>query len=92
MDALDITEAHIHGTSMDGMIAIVFAGKYPERTRSVVINSAAAKLGRGTRLLFQNWIDVAQLDPEGPGSRIIADMVAWTGFRSVMSRVLALRT
>ena len=39
------TQAHVHGTSMGGMIAIVFAGKYPERTTSVVINCAAAKLG-----------------------------------------------
>ena len=29
MDALEIDEAHVHGTSMGGMIAIVFAGKYP---------------------------------------------------------------
>ena len=46
MDALGIDAAHVHGTSMGGMIAIVFAGKYPERTTSVVINCAAAKLGR----------------------------------------------
>ena len=46
LDALGIAEAHVHGTSMGGMIAIVFAGKYPERTTSVVINCAAAKLGR----------------------------------------------
>ena len=45
LDALGIDRAHVHGTSMGGMIAIVFAGKYPERTRSVVINCAAAKLG-----------------------------------------------
>ena len=31
MDALEIDQAHVHGTSMGGMIAIVFAGKYPER-------------------------------------------------------------
>ena len=44
------TAAHVHGTSMGGMIAIVFAGKYPERTTSVVINCAAAKLGMAGRL------------------------------------------
>ena len=43
MDALGIEQAHVHGTSMGGMIAIVFAGKYPERTTSVVINCAAAQ-------------------------------------------------
>ena len=63
-DALGISESHIHGTSMGGMIAITFAGKYPERTTSVVINCAAAKLGRAGRLIFKNWIDIAT---HGPG-------------------------
>ena len=29
LDALELDAAHIHGSSMGGMIAIVFAGKYP---------------------------------------------------------------
>jgi pimeloyl-ACP methyl ester carboxylesterase len=77
LDALGLQTAHVHGTSMGGMIAIVFAGKYPERTTSVVINCAAAKLGRSGRLVFKNWIDIARLDPAGPGSRILAELVAW---------------
>jgi 3-oxoadipate enol-lactonase len=77
LDALEIDEAHVHGTSMGGMIAIVFAGKYPERTTSVVINCAAAKLGHSGRLVFKNWIDIAELDPAGPGSRILAELIAW---------------
>jgi 3-oxoadipate enol-lactonase len=76
-DALGIREAHIHGTSMGGMIAIVFAGKYPERTTSVVVNCAAAKLGTAGRLIFKNWIDIARMDPDGPGSRILAELIAW---------------
>ena len=60
LDALGIEQAHVHGTSMGGMIAIVFAGKYPERTTSVVINCAAAKLGVAGRLIFKNWIDIAR--------------------------------
>ncbi len=76
-DALGIPEAHIHGTSMGGMIAIVFAGKYPERTTSVVVNCAAAKLGTAGRLIFKNWIDIARMDPDGPGSRILAELIAW---------------
>jgi len=80
LHALDIEWAHIHGTSMGGMIAIVFAGKYPERTASVVINCAAAKLGYAGRLVFRNWIDIARLDPEGPGSRTLAELVAWEAF------------
>jgi pimeloyl-ACP methyl ester carboxylesterase len=77
LDALEIDQAHVHGTSMGGMIAIVFAGKYPERTTSVVLNCAAAKLGRSGRLVFKNWIDIAELDPDGPGSRILAELIAW---------------
>ena len=42
MDALEIDRAHVHGTSMGGMVAQAFAGEYPERTTSVVINCAAA--------------------------------------------------
>ena len=64
LDALGLAQAHVHGTSMGGMIAIVFAGKYPERTASVVINCAAAKLGRSGRLVFKNWIDIATRDPQ----------------------------
>jgi pimeloyl-ACP methyl ester carboxylesterase len=77
MDVLDIEQAHVHGTSMGGMIAIVFAGKYPERTRSVVINCAAAKLGASGRLIFKNWIDIARMDPDGPGSRLLAELITW---------------
>ena len=77
LDALGIDQAHVHGTSMGGMIAIVVAGKYPERTTSVAINCAAAKLGRSGRLIFKNWIDIARLDPDGPGSRILAELIAW---------------
>ena len=77
MDALGLDSAHVHGTSMGGMIAIVFAGKYPERTTSVVVNCAAAKLGAAGRLIFKNWIDLARLDPDGPGSRVLAELITW---------------
>jgi 3-oxoadipate enol-lactonase len=77
MDVLEIERAHVHGTSMGGMVAIVVAGKYPDRTHSVVINCAAAKLGRMGRLIFRNWIDIANLDPDGPGSRILAELISW---------------
>jgi pimeloyl-ACP methyl ester carboxylesterase len=77
MDALEVSEAHVHGTSMGGMIAIAFAGKFPGRTTSVVINCAAAKLGVTGRLIFKNWIDIARLDPDGPGSRLLAELITW---------------
>ena len=77
MDALSLDQAHVHGTSMGGMIALTFAGKYPERTTSVVINCAAARLGVMGRLIFKNWIDIARIDPAGPGSRILAELITW---------------
>ena len=75
LDSLGIERAHIHGTSMGGMVAIVMAGKYPERVQSVVINCAAAKLGFSGQLVFKNWIDLIKL--EGCGSRVLAELISW---------------
>jgi len=75
LDALGIDRAHVHGTSMGGMVAIVAAGKYPDRVQSVVINCAAAKLGLSGQLVFRNWIDLIRL--EGCGSRTLAELIAW---------------
>jgi 3-oxoadipate enol-lactonase len=75
LDALGIETAHIHGTSMGGMVATVMAGKYPDRIQSVVINCAAAKLGFSGRLVFKNWIDLIRL--EGVASRILAELISW---------------
>jgi pimeloyl-ACP methyl ester carboxylesterase len=75
LDALGIDRAHVHGTSMGGMVAQVVAGKYPERVQSVVINCAAAKLGFSGQLVFRNWIDLVRL--EGVGSRTLAELISW---------------
>jgi 3-oxoadipate enol-lactonase len=75
LDALGIGTAHVHGTSMGGMVATVMAGKYPDRIQSVVINCAAAKLGFSGRLVFKNWIDLIRL--EGVGSRVLAELISW---------------
>jgi pimeloyl-ACP methyl ester carboxylesterase len=75
LDALGVGKAHVHGTSMGGMVATVMAGKYPDRIQSVVINCAAAKLGFSGRLVFKNWIDLIRL--EGVGSRILAELISW---------------
>lgn len=77
MTELGIETAHIHGSSMGGMIALTFAGKYPERVRSVVINCAAAKLGTVGRLMNKNYIDIVRMDPDGVGSRLLAEVQVW---------------
>ena len=46
MDHLGLRSAHIHGTSMGGMVAQQFAAKYPERTQRLIIKCSAAKLLR----------------------------------------------
>lgn len=74
MDALDIDKAHIHGTSMGGMIAQVFGAKYADRTERLVINCSAAKLDYAGRLIFQNWIDLSEMN--GCGSRTLAELIA----------------
>jgi 3-oxoadipate enol-lactonase len=75
LDSLGIERAHVHGTSMGGMVAIVMAGKYPDRVQSVAINCAAAKLGYSGQLVFRNWIDLVKL--EGCGSRTLAELISW---------------
>jgi pimeloyl-ACP methyl ester carboxylesterase len=75
LDALGIRKAHVHGTSMGGMVATVMAGKYPDRIQSVVINCAAAKLGFSGQLVFRNWIDLIRM--QGVGSRTLAELISW---------------
>ena len=74
MDHLGLRTAHIHGTSMGGMVAQQFAGKYPERTQRLVINCSAAKLDYAGVLTFRGWIDIAER--LGVGSRTLAELIA----------------
>jgi 3-oxoadipate enol-lactonase len=74
MDHLDVRAAHIHGTSMGGMVAQQFAAKYPDRTQRLVINCSAAKLDHAGILTFRGWIDIAERF--GVGSRTLAELIA----------------
>lgn len=80
LDALEVPAAHIHGTSMGGMVAQTFAAKYPERTKTLIVNSSAAKLGESSKLILKNWVDIVRIDPEGLGSRLLAELLAWQCF------------
>ena len=75
LDHLGHESAHIHGTSMGGMVAQQFAAKYPNRTRRLVINCSAAKLDYAGVLTFKNWIDIGER--MGTGSRTLAELIAW---------------
>jgi 3-oxoadipate enol-lactonase len=74
MDHLGLPAAHIHGTSMGGMVAQQFAAKYPARTQRLVINCSAAKLDYAGVLTFRGWIDIAERC--GVGSRTLAELIA----------------
>jgi len=74
MDHLNIERAHIHGTSMGGMIAQVFGAKYPERTDRLILNCSAAKLDYAGKLSFKNWIEISEV--YGCGSRTLAELIA----------------
>ena len=74
LDHLGLRAAHIHGTSMGGMVAQQFAAKYPDRTQRLIINCSAAKLDYAGKLTFRGWIDIAER--EGVGSRTLAELIA----------------
>ena len=74
MDHLGVRTAHIHGTSMGGMVAQQFAAKYPDRVQRLIINCSAAKLDYAGVLTFRGWIDIAER--LGVGSRTLAELIA----------------
>lgn len=41
MDVLDIESAHVHGESLGGWVAGVFAARYPKRIKRLVLNTTA---------------------------------------------------
>jgi len=43
LDAAGVDSAHVYGVSMGGGIALEFAARYPERTRSVILGCTMAK-------------------------------------------------
>jgi len=74
LDHLGLASAHIHGTSMGGMVAQQFARKYPSRSQRLVINCSAAKLDYAGVLTLRGWIDIAERF--GVGSRTLAELIA----------------
>jgi|SoiMethySBSTD1v2_1073268.scaffolds.fasta_scaffold04008_12 pimeloyl-ACP methyl ester carboxylesterase len=55
LDALGIDRAHIAGTSMGAMVALAFAGKYPDRCLGVVTDCPLVKPDRMRRMMFETW-------------------------------------
>lgn len=60
LDQLGIERCHVHGGSMGGFIACLFAAKYPERVDRLVFNGAVARCDWMARTNFHLWKRVAQ--------------------------------
>ena len=65
LDGLGIDQAHIGGTSYGAEISMVFALKYPERTKSLIVTSAVSQVDPILEGMIGGWIAAAQAkDPE----------------------------
>jgi len=74
MNALDWSDAHIHGTSLGGIVALDIAIRYPKRSRTVVTNACFAKADMAMSLLFSLMEDYPRR--VGSMTREVAGMVA----------------
>ena len=59
-DAIGVERAHVHGTSMGGMVALAFAGRYPELVDGLVLDCASAKSDFMARAHWEVWKQLAQ--------------------------------
>lgn len=65
LDVLGIERAHIGGTSYGAEISMVFALKHADRTRSLIVASAASQVDPVLEGLIGTWISAARArDPE----------------------------
>ncbi len=73
--ALGIKRAHIHGTSMGGMIGLLFAAKYPQRVLSLIVGCTACRSDYAMKINFDTWKVIAQ--KQGVGSACLAEVIAY---------------
>jgi pimeloyl-ACP methyl ester carboxylesterase len=78
IDTLGIEKLHVHGGSMGGFIAVLFAAKYPEKVDRLVFNGAVAKCDWLARTNFHLWKTVAK--EFGLGSEELALMLLTHAF------------
>jgi pimeloyl-ACP methyl ester carboxylesterase len=56
MDALEIPAAHIGGISYGGELALVFALRYPQRCRCLIVADAVSHVEPHLRAVIEGWI------------------------------------
>ncbi|MCS7002820.1 MAG: alpha/beta hydrolase [Dehalococcoidia bacterium] len=59
MDALNLPKAHIHATSFGGMIGVIFAAKYPEKTHTLVASCFMTRYDEMARARVRVWRKIA---------------------------------
>ncbi|MFZ5916346.1 MAG: alpha/beta fold hydrolase [Chloroflexota bacterium] len=65
LDGLGIERAHIGGISYGAEVSLVFALRYPARTRSLIVSSAVSQVDPLLKGWMDSWIAAARLlDPE----------------------------
>lgn len=55
LDALGEQSAHVHGTSMGGLVGMQFAAKYPDRTRSLILDGTIARYDTASHINKRIW-------------------------------------
>jgi 3-oxoadipate enol-lactonase len=61
LDHLGISSVHMVGISFGGEVALVFAAKYPERLRSLVVACAVSHVTPSVKTLADRWLVAARL-------------------------------
>jgi 3-oxoadipate enol-lactonase len=65
LDALGIAAAHIAGISYGAEISMIFAYRYPERTRSLLLASTVSEIGPALQGIAEMWLVAAERrDPD----------------------------
>ena len=65
LDGLGIQQAHIGGISYGAEISMIFALKYPEKTRSLILSSAVSQIDPLLKGFMESWIAATQAkDPD----------------------------
>jgi 3-oxoadipate enol-lactonase len=65
LDGLGIGSAHIGGTSYGAEVSLVFALRYPERTKSLIATSAVSQVDPILKGMIDTWASAAKAhDPE----------------------------
>lgn len=60
LDGLGIERAHIGGISYGGELSLVFALRYPERTRSLIVADAVSHVAPWLRIVVEGWMGAAR--------------------------------